>query len=210
MSTPYVYDIATDTANGRVNVEVLVRAILNAGLASGGNFEGGEIAGGTLDDTRAGVVDGGTLTVTWENVLSAPDETAQDALVTAHPGDGFSLINPISSESLAVSSTSATITKLTLTPTGPLAEGNYEISGSAEVRTQAVIAGSFACGHILLDSVELIQHNNPDTAFQAFGITALSAFEAGEIPVIEIKLEAVGPPNTVEIMNARLSLARVG
>ena len=206
----YAYNITADTANGRVNVEVLIRAVLNAGLASGGNFEGAEIAAGTLDDTRAGVIDGGTLTVSWENVLSAPDETAQDALVAAHQGDGFAVIDPISDESLGVSSTSATITKLTLTPTGPLAEGTYEISGSAEVRTQAVIAGSFACGHILLNAVELIQHNNPDDAFQAFGITALSAFEAGEIPVIEIQLEAVGPPNTVEITKARLSLARVG
>ncbi len=206
----YVYDITTDTANGRVNVEVLIRAILNAGLTSGGNFEGAEITDGTLDDTRAGVIDGGTLTVSWENVLSAPDETSQDALVTAHLGNGFAVVDPISNESLVVSSTSATITKLTLTPTGPLAEGTYEISGSAEVRTQAVIAGSFACGHILLDSVELIQHNNPEDAFQAFGLTAMSSFEAGAIPVIEIQLEAVGPPNTVEIMNARLSLARVG
>lgn len=206
----YVYDIAADTANGRVNIEVLIRAILNAGLASGGNFEGAEIANGTLDDIRAGVVGGGTLTVSWENVLSAPDETAQDALVAAHLGNGFAVVDPISAESLAVSSTSTVITKLTLTPTGPLAEGTYEISGSAEVRTQAVIAGSFARGSVLLDAVELIQHNNPDVAFQAFGITMLSAFEAGEIPDIEIQLEAIGPPNTVEITNARLSLARVG
>lgn len=206
----YVYDITADTANGRVNVEVIIRAILNAGLASGGNFEGAEIMDGTLDDTRAGVVGGGTLTVSWENVLSAPDETSQDALVAAHQGAGFAVVDPISAESLSVSSTSATITKLTLTPTGPLAEGTYEISGSAEVRTQAVIAGSFACGHILLDAVDLIKHNNPEDAFQAFGVTAMSAFEAGEIPVIEIQLEAVGPPNTVEIMNARLSLSRVG
>jgi len=205
----YVYNITADTANGRVNVEVLVRAILDAGLASGGNFEGAEIADGTLDDTRAGVVDGGTLTVSWENVLSGPDETAQDSLVSAHQGDGFAVVDPISDESLSVSSTSTSITKLTLTPTGPLAEGTYEISGSAEVRTQAVIAGSFARGSVLLDAGELIQHNNPDDAFQAFGITMLSAFEAGEIPVIEIQLEAIGPPNTVEIMNARLSLARV-
>lgn len=206
----YVYDITADTANGRVNVEVLIRAILNAGLASGGNFEGAKIMGGALDDTRAGVVGGGTLTVSWQNVLSGPDETSQDALVAAHQGDGFAVVDPISGESLAVSSTSGTITKLTLTPAGPLAEGTYEISGSAEVRTQAVIAGSFACGHILLDAVELIQHNNPEDAFQAFGVTAMSAFEAGTIPVIEIELEAIGPPNTVEIINARLGLARVG
>ncbi len=206
----YAYGITADTANGRANIEVLVRAILDAGLASGGNFEGAEIANGTLDDIRAGVIDGGTLTVSWENVLSAPDETTQDALVAAHLGAGFAVVDPISAESLSVSSTSATITKLTLTPTGPLAEGTYEISGSAEVRTQAVIAGSFACGHILLDSVELIQHNNPEDAFQAFGLTAMSVFEAGDVPVIEIQLEAVGSPNTVEIMNARLSLMRVG
>lgn len=216
MSAPYSYNIETETANGRINTEVLIRAILDAGLTTGGTFEGGEIDGGVLDDTRAGVIlgtgagVGATLTVTWQNALSGSDETDQDSLVNAHTGEGFAVTVPQAEESLGVSSTGSSMIKLTLTPSGPLSEGSYEISASADIRTQAVIANSYARGTVLLDSNELIEHNNPDDTFESFGLTSVFAFKAGDIPVIEIRLEAIGPMNTVEIMNARLGLEKVG
>lgn len=214
MSTGYSYDIFLDTANGRVNLEVLARAILNAGLASGGDCEGVEVNGGTLDDTRAGVIvgggsAGGTITVTWENALSGADELAQDTLVSDEQGEGFAAIVPQSVESLSMGSTGSSMIKLALTPAGPLAEGTYQISAFAEIRTQAVIATSYARGSVLIDNAEITQSNNPDDAFTAFGIDMLHAFEAGETPVIEITLEAVGAPNTVEIRGARIAFSRV-
>jgi hypothetical protein len=208
VSTTYDYDITNDTVNGRANVEVLIRAILSANLASGGNFEGAEIDGGTLNSDLAGTIDDGTLTVTWENTLSGSDETDQDAIVNAHTGDGFALITPHIEESLGVTTTTTSVQKLQLAVSGPLAEGNYDLSAAAEIRTQTIISGSYACVRVLLDSSEIAHSNNPNDMFEMAMLEMTHFFNAGAQPVVEIVLEAVGTANTVEIQNARLSLKR--
>lgn len=209
----YIYSL-TDMPNDRVNVETITRAILNAGLASGGALEGLRVLDGAISESLHGVIEdagtSATLIVSWQDPLSGSDETDQDVIVSNHPGDGFDVVSPISAASPGLSTTGANMVKLALQPSGPLAEGVYEVAAEAEIRVQGVVGGSHAKGSVQVDSSEIIQHNNPNDVFEAFGIVTAISFEAGATPLLEITLENVGNPNTAEIQQATLSLQRIG
>jgi hypothetical protein len=203
----YTYDISSDTLNGRANIEILVREISDAGLLSGSPFLGAKIEGGVSSGDLSGVVSGGELIVSWTGTLSGPDESAQDAIIASHAGDGF-IVEAQSEESLGVSSTGSSALKISLS-SGPLAAGDYEVTGFADIRAQAVVANSHVMGTILLDSAELIEHSTPSDSFESFGIASIVSFSAGDTPELEIWVQVVGDPNVAEIMNARLGLGRV-
>lgn len=77
--TAYTYNIATETANGRLNVVELIDAI-HAATAFTVGFRRIDTLGGTLAD---GVIVGGSMDVVMKDPLNKPD---LDAIVNAHPG----------------------------------------------------------------------------------------------------------------------------
>jgi len=198
----YTYDIATDTLNGRVNLEILAREVLNAGLASGGTFQGLRVLDGT--PAGSGVINGGTLQVSWSSSLSVPDEMAQDALVATHAGDEFEE-GPALAESLGVSTTTSSAIKLSLS-LGPIAEGMWRFEGSGEIRVQTVIAGSRAVARVLLDGALLIEQSTALDVFASFSVAIDIDMEAGAEPLLEIQFLRTGTSNTVEIRRARISI----
>ncbi len=208
MSQSYVYDIATETASGTLNSDVMAQTLLDAGPASGGTVEGLDVQGGTYD--AGNVVTGGTLTVTWQNALSGADETAQDALVAAHTGPSFGAeVQETSDE--AVSSTTLTTpqTKLTLAST-PVSAGPYTVTAYCEIRLQSVVGGSGVRAAVTVQGGEEAEDNWDATTWHAFSAEAPKTFKAGDAPTLTITFERTGSFNTVEIRRARLEMAVVG
>jgi hypothetical protein len=85
MTTVYDFDIATQTGNGKVNDGILGQQLVDAGLSSGGTFEGLSVEGGKIDG-RGLLSPPGTIKLAWQNALDAADLAAQAALVGAHNG----------------------------------------------------------------------------------------------------------------------------
>jgi hypothetical protein len=200
-SAIYVYDISTETMNGKLNIETMTRDILDASLSSGGTIEGIEVNGGTLGDP--GVIDGGTMYVRWSSGLDAPDKSLQDSIVAAHNGYAFNE-GPFKSESIGVSSTTSIDTKVSMA-SGPLSEGTWRFEGSGEIRLVSVAPGSLAVARVRLNGATLIEQSTAGNEWISFFVVTDVPVKAGDSPVMDIEFERSGSFNTVEIQRARLS-----
>lgn len=136
MSTPYAYNVS-QTANGKVNPDILAQQVADGSFPSGGAFAGIELVGG-VNEGR-GLFTGGTLTLSWTNPLDSTDLAAQNALITTHVGQQFSKTFrrrgtiPLQSDDTG-NFTSALSAPLSLSP---LAPGIWQLSFYCEVRLQA-------------------------------------------------------------------------
>lgn len=119
---PRTYDdIANDTANGVVNSTLLTQEIEDDATITT-----------ALDYINT---DGNQLDVYFVSVLSGPEITALDALVSAHTGVDVSLSFRFKEENGAQTTTLETFQNaITLTPTTGLAQGPYKLSWTCELR----------------------------------------------------------------------------
>lgn len=204
MSQTYSYDVATETQNGDVNPDVLAEQLLDAGLVSGGNFEGIEVVGG--DYATGNVITGGTLFVTWQSTLSGPDETAQDGVVAAHAGPSFSSdIQSVENNTVSSTGVDSPQIKLQLDAV-ELAAGEHSIRSYCEVRLQNAIVGSGVRAAIAVDGTEHAEDNWDAVEWHAFSAEIPLTFEAGATPSLTVTFERTGAANTVEIRRARLEI----
>jgi hypothetical protein len=201
----YVYDVATQTANGRVTPDVLFEELIAAGLSSGGAFGGITVEGGSL--TVGAVIVGGTLTITWSSALSASDEADQDAVVAAHQGP---MLGPEIQQAAdeSISSTALTLPqqKVSLVAT-PLPAGDYLVLCYCEIRLQTPILGAFVVAALNIDAAEVATSAADSAQWRAFAATRTAAQLAGATPTIALTFRRNGDPATVEIRRARIGVA---
>jgi hypothetical protein len=206
MSQTYNFDIATQTANGQVNPDIMAQQLLDAAYASGGAFEGLSIDGGT--DGGMGVTVGGTMTVQWENPLDPADEAAQTALVAAHQGDAFGAnVQRASSEPESSTTDTAPQTKVSATA-DPLPAGKYLIAAYCEIKLSAAVANSGVRARVVLDGNEVGEDNWGEDQWHAFSGAGVVDVKAGETPMMSITYERIGVLNTVAIRRARISISQ--
>lgn len=205
MSQSYPFNVAADTNNGKVNPDILMRQLKDAALASGGTLEDVATDGGT--DDGSGLITGGAMTVVWQNALSAANEAAQLALVSAHVGVKFGKnVARVSDESVSTTTLTAPQTKVTGSA-GPLPAGDYLVTAYCELKVSAVVANSGVRGRVTVDANEVAQSNEGlDDQWHPFSAGGQSTFKAGDSPTFAITYERIGALNTVEIRRARLSI----
>ena len=206
MSQSYSYDIAADTPNGKVNPDIFHQELLDAALGSGGTLENVETENGT--DLGNGVVQGGTLKVTWQNALSVADEAAQDAVVAATQGDAFGP-NVQRKSSEGVSTTTLNTPQVKVSGTAlPLPAGKYLIAAFCEIKMSAVVANSGVRARVMKDAVEVAEDNWGESQWHAFSGAGIIDVKAGETPMMAIEYERIGVLSTVEIRRARVSISQ--
>jgi len=117
---PRLYNIATETANAKVNDSMLADEIIVLGLSVTFAYVG---------------TAGGTLSVVFDAALSAGDIISLDAAVLAHQGLTLSPAFRMF-ESVAIQSTSLQTYQVALsqTPATPLSGGAYRIAWYCEMR----------------------------------------------------------------------------
>lgn len=208
MSQSYSYDIAADTPNGKINPDIFHQELLDAALGSGGTLENVETDNGT--DLGNGVVQGGTLKITWQNALSGADEAAQDAVVAATQGVAFGP-NVQRAQDNNVKSTSngggSPELQVELIPQ-PLPAGQYLFTLYCEIRLQADVAGSGVRAEGLFNGSPAAQDNWDLSVWHAFSGSAIKSVKAGETPTIAIEFWRIGSANTVECRSGRLSISQ--
>lgn len=211
----YVFDIAADTPNQRINPDVMAQQLTDAAYASGGVFEGMFSEGG--EAAAGGVIDAstvpGTFTVQWQNALDPGDEAAQAALVAAHQGDPFGdIVQRVGSESM--SSTSSATPQVKVEGTAqPLPAGKYLIALYCEIRLSAAVANSGVEA-----TLEWERGGNPpnqlaedtwgEAQWHAFSGAGIVDINAGDTPTLRLLFRRIGVANTVEIRRARLSISQ--
>ena len=217
MSTSYNFDLQTDFPNQRVNPDVLARQLGDAGLASGGAFEGVAVEGGVSVD--GGVIDfnnpdpppatvAATVIVTWQNALDAADEAAQAALVAAHQGDAFGPVVQRKSDE-GVSTTTSNTMQVKVSGTAlPLPAGKYLIAAYCEIKMAAVVANSGVRARVVKDAVEIAEDNWGEAQWHAFSGAGIIDVDAGDTPTMAIEFERIGVLSTVEIRRARISISQ--
>lgn len=205
----YNYDIAADTANGKANPDILAQQIVDAQAVqfpSGGTFEGVSTDGGTPED--GGVIDGGTLMISWQNALDPGDEANQNALVAAHSGLPFGEpVQRASSEPVSTTTNNAPQVKVSGTATR-LPAGKYLVAAYCEIRMAAQVANSGVRARVTLDGNEVAEDNWDLDQWHAFSAQGIVAIKAGEEPMMEITYHRIGALNTVEIQRARISISQ--
>lgn len=207
MSQTYVYSIAADTLNGKLNASTLAQAIIDGSFPSGGAFEGAEAKGGSY---ASGVITGGNLEITWQSTLDGTDESAQDALVAAHAGDPFGA-SWQSAEDDTVSSTGLDTpqTKLSLTPPD-LSPGSWLVTTYCEIRLQSPSAGSGVLATATAAGSPVAEDNWDADVWHAFSAAVPLSVDAGATPAIDLTFQRTGNAATVEIRRARIELAASG
>jgi hypothetical protein len=207
MSTSYPYAISV-TANNAVNPDILAQELLDAGLASGGVFEGVSIDGGKI--APGGVIEApGTIIVQWQNALDPADEAAQDAAVAAHQGEAFGKpVQRKSSEPVSSTPLGTPQSKVSATA-DPLPAGDYLLSAYCEIRTPVVVANSGVRARVVLDGNEVAQTNaGLADQWQSFSAEGIVTLKAGAKPMLQITYQRIGAPNDVEIQRARIAIAQ--
>lgn len=206
MSQTYSYDIAADTPNGKVNPDIFHQELLDAALGSGGTLENVATENGT--DLGNGVVQGGTLKVTWQNALSAGDEAAQDAVVAATQGDAFGP-NVQRKSDEGVDTTTQNTFQVKVSGTAlPLPAGKYLIAAYCEIKVSAVVANSGVRARVMKNAVEIAEDNWGESQWHSFSGAGIVDIKAGETPMMAIEYERIGVLNTVEIRRARISMSQ--
>jgi hypothetical protein len=202
----YTYDIATETNNGKVNPDILAQQILDSSFPSGGTFEGVATEGGTIED--GGVINGGTLFISWQNALDAGDEAAQDALVAAHSGLPFGpIVQRISSEAISTTTLDTFQTKLSGSAQR-LPAGKYLITAYCEIRLSALVANSGVRAAVMFNGIEVAEDNWGSDQWSAFSASGIVDIDAGGEPMAEILFRRIGAANTVGIRRARLTISQ--
>lgn len=204
MSTAYVFDVATETAFGTVNPNVLETEIHDSAIDTVANpIE----AIDTTSPSRPvdGVFTGGSLAVVFTAALSPADEAVLDGVVAAHTGPAFGAPKQ-ELESMAVTSNPnvVPVDKLDLTAV-TLMGGTYILTACWEQRLAAAAA---AMSHVstLVDGVEVAQNNSELADWQLVTYVAPIVFAAGRTPQIQVQLSRVGAAATAEIRRARVML----
>jgi hypothetical protein len=217
MSTSYNFDLETDFPNQKVNPDILAQQLEDAGLASGGTFEGVMIEGGV--PVAGGVIDfnnpdpppatvAATVTVTWQNALDPADDAAQAALIATHQGDAFGPVVQRKSDE-GVSSTASDTFQVKVSATAlPLPAGKYLIAAYCEIRMAAAVANSGVRARVIKDAVEVAEDNWGEDQWHAFSGAGIVDVKAGETPMLAIEYRRIGAPNTVEIRRARMSISQ--
>jgi len=206
MSQQYVFDVATQTATGKVNADVMAQQLIDAAYASGGPFEGLWVVGGTPED--GGVIAGGTMTVQWQNALNAADDAAQTALVLAHTAPTFGpIVQRASSE--GVDSTTSTTPQAKVSGTVlPLPAGKYLVAAYCEMRMSAIVANSGVRARVILNGNDVAEDNWGEAQWHAFSAAGIVTIKAGETPMMLIDYQRIGVLNTAEIRRARISISQ--
>ncbi len=208
MSTTYTFDVASQTAAGKVNPDILAQQILDAAYASGGTFEGLSTEGGTTSPAEKGVIIGGTLYLQWQNALDAADDAAQTALVAAHQGQAFGpIVQRTASEPESTTTSTISVTKVSGTAL-PLPAGKYLVAAYCEIKLSAAVANSGVRARVELNGNEVAEDNWGIDQWHAFSAQGIVDVEAGETPMMAITYERIGVLNTVAIRRARIAISQ--
>lgn len=208
MSQSYIFDILTQTANGKVNPDVLAQQIADTALPTGGTFEGVSIEGGTPESN--GVIDGGNLILTWQNALDPADVATQTALVLAHQGAPFgSTVQRASSEPVSSTTNDGTapVSKISATA-APLPAGKYLVGAYCETRLAASLANSGVRAVVIFNGNQVAEDNWGEDQWHAFSGQTVVDVDAGDEPMLEIQFHRIGVLNTVEIRRARITISQ--
>lgn len=206
MSFSMVFDVANDTANGRVNADILLQEILDSGITTGLPVENVGVDGGSV--TGRGQVTGGTLTVTFTSAPDSGDQTTVTNTVAAHQGDAFGPSVLRLSDS-AVSSTTQNTPQTKLSGTPPaLQDGDYLLLWYAEIRVQSVVSNSGVRATVTVDGTEIGEDNWDLDQWHVFSGSISSQLVAGAKPAVVMSFERIGVSNTVEIRRARMVLTK--
>ena len=210
----YIFDIAADTANQRVNPSIMAQQLEDAAYPSGGAFQGVITMGG--ESQSSGVIDASSIpasmTVSWQNALDAADEAAQIALVAAHQGQAFGpIVQRDAAE--AVQSTTLNALQVALAATAqPLPAGKYLLAVYCETRMSAVVANSGVEAQVDYDRgagfVNVAEDNWGEAQWHAFSAAGIVTLQSGDTPTLRVRYRRIGALNTAEIQRVRMSIAQ--
>ncbi len=207
MSVSYLYDVATQTAAGAVNVPILQAEIEATGLGGGGNpLEAITVDGGSVGD--AGVISTpppASMTITFASALTPGEETTLDAVVAAHTAPSFAPPMQMVESPALLSTAAGPVDKIDFT-SGPLMPGQYLIQGCGETQLQAAVAGSMVRASIALDGATILEDTWGTNDWHSFVSIMAVNFIAGATPRIQLQLERTGPANTADMRRAILTL----
>jgi len=200
-SDPRIYDIATETANGAVNDDMLKDEINVGGLSVAFSYLG------TAD---------GLVSCVFAAALSGADITALDAIVLAHQGLAMSPAFRMWESNAAQQTALETyVNAISQTPATSLLGGAYRIMWYFELRV--VVVGplnSKAQARITFNSTVVGNAASEDVEWVGFsGWDRIAGLPDGALPTMEIDFRrepTVGGNDNVEIRRLKMSFEKMG
>lgn len=147
-----------------------------------------------------------TVTCTFVDPLSAPEEAALDAVIGQHQGAPLvSTPQRVNSLPLQDNSDTAWQDAATLAP-GSLQGGDWQVAWYSEIQMSSQGNNTGVQARLLVDGVERALTTNDLEFWQAFSGAGLLQFQDGDAPVITMQFRRIGQNNTAQIRRVQISL----